>query len=107
VSEQELPATLSVEVGADDTIVVRGDIDIAGGPTLDAVLIQRQSLEPLVLDLTDVSFVDSSGLRCLISASRRSAERSQVVTLRGVGAGVLRLLEITGTTGLFDIEPIT
>ena len=57
-----------------------------------------------VIDLGDVFFIDSSGLRSLLGASRRARTRGATVVLRNVGSEVLRLLEITGTTEHFSIE---
>ena len=54
--------------------------------------------------LRDVFFIDSSGLRSLLGASRRAQARNTVVVLRSVGAQVERLLQITGTTDQFVIE---
>ncbi|MGZ7086230.1 MAG: STAS domain-containing protein, partial [Ilumatobacteraceae bacterium] len=56
------------------------------------------------IDLADVSFIDSSGLRCLLGASRRARDRGTSVVLRHVGNEALRLLQITGTTTQFSIE---
>jgi anti-sigma B factor antagonist len=97
--------SLRVEVESDGTIVVYGDIDIAGGPVLDDALRSREGAEPVAIDLHNVSFIDSSGLRSLLNASRRANDRGCHVELRGVGNEVARLLEITGTTKSFTIEP--
>lgn len=96
--------SLSVEVGDDGVIVVRGDIDMAGGPVLDTVLRPMEGTDPIVIDLTDVSFIDSSGLRSLLDAARRAHSRGTEVVLRSVGPEVGRLLEITGTAEQFRIE---
>jgi anti-anti-sigma factor len=95
--------SLTAEQDAEGVVVVRGDNDVAGGPVLDAVLREREGAEPLVIDLANVSFIDSSGLRSLLSASRRARERASDVTLRNVGPEVLRLLQITGTQHHFVI----
>jgi anti-sigma B factor antagonist len=97
--------SLTIEIGTNRTIIVHGDIDMAGGPSLDAAIIGLETDGPIVIDLSDVSFIDSSGLRSLLSASRRAEQRHSSVTLRNVGAEVTRLFEITGTTELFTIEP--
>ena len=95
---------LSIKTADDGTIVVSGDIDIAGGPILEAVLLRRAADARLVVDLAGVSFMDSCGLRNLLSASRRARRRGSDLVLRNVGAVVWRLLEITGTAGQFALE---
>jgi anti-anti-sigma factor len=94
---------LTVDI-ADGVITVAGEIDIAAGPVLDAALSQRRDDRPLVIDVGGVSFVDSSGLRSLLAASRDAQKRGTFVTLRHVGPEVWRLLEITGTVGQFTVE---
>ena len=101
--------TLRVHIAPDGAIVASGDIDVAGGPILDAAIIEQENgldgSSSIVVDLTDVTFIDSSGLRSLLGASRRAGERSGAVVLRSPSPAVQRLLEITGTTAQFNIEP--
>ena len=96
--------SLNVDDGPGGEIVVHGDIDVAGGPILEAAILAREQDGPIVIDLGDVYFIDSSGLRSLLGASRRARARKADVVLRNVGSEVLRLLEITGTTEHFSIE---
>ena len=95
---------LSVDVDRSGAFVVHGDIDIAGGPTLESYVLRSANGMPIVLDLREVEFIDSSGLRTLLSASRRARQENTVVRLRNVGVAVRRMLEITGTSGQFEIE---
>ena len=96
--------SLTIDNEADGVIVVHGDIDVAGGPILEAAILTREGHGAVVIDLGDVYFIDSSGLRSLLSASRRASDNGATVVLRNVGAEVLRLLQITGTTEHFSIE---
>jgi anti-sigma B factor antagonist len=96
--------SLTVESDPGGAVVVHGDLDVAGGPVLEAALLEREKDGPLVIDLGDVFFIDSSGLRSLLGATRRAHDRNTTVVLRDVGPEVLRLLEITGTTEHFSIE---
>ncbi len=95
---------LTVSIDHEGTIVVRGELDISAGPILDNALRDTANAGALTLDLTDVTFIDSSGLRSLLNASRRANEGGGVAVLRGVGPEVQRLLEITGTCERFLIE---
>lgn len=89
------------------TAVVRvdGDVDLLTSPTLrarvDAELATRPEL--LVLDLTRVDFLASSGLALLVDA-RTAAERDGVrLQLAATGRAVLRPLTATGLAHLFDV----
>jgi anti-anti-sigma factor len=104
VTGMENNDSLTIDFGPDGVVVVHGDIDVAGGPILETAIIEREIHGPVVIDLGDVFFIDSSGLRSLLGASRRARERGSRVVLRDVGPEVLRLLEITGTTDRFSIE---
>jgi anti-sigma B factor antagonist len=100
---------LTAAVTSDGTIVVAGDIDMAGGPLLEEAILAREtdleraSSGDVVLDLENVHFIDSSGLRGLLGASRRAASRRSAVVLRAAGPEIIRLLEITGTLDQFNI----
>ena len=94
--------SLTVDVGPDGILVVHGDIDIAGGPILDRAILEREpTTADVVIDLGDVSFIDSSGLRSLLGAAQRARARDGRVVLRNVRPEITRLLEITATTGQF------
>ena len=104
MTEMENNDSLTIDYAPDGSVVVHGDIDVAGGPILETAILEREARGPVVIDLSDVFFIDSSGLRSLLGASRRAQQRGTAVVLRDVGPEVLRLLEITGTTQQFSIE---
>jgi len=86
-------------------IDVDGDVDMA---TVDHVgLALTDALDsgnPLVVDLVDVTFIDSTGMRAMIEARRRSRELGvPMVCVCPDRAAVWRLLELTGTTGFFEV----
>ena len=83
---------------------IDGDIDMAAGPVLRKAMLEQEEQGDVVLDLSGVSFIDSSGLRTLLDAARRAEEREGTLTLRKAGPEVRRLLEITGTTSKFTME---
>ena len=103
---EEIGKNESIRVVLDDNgvVVAEGDIDLAGGPVLDTAILRVEGPKPVVIDLARVEFIDSSGLRSLLAASRRAEGRGTRVALRSPSAGVVRLLSITGTTDQFDIE---
>jgi anti-sigma B factor antagonist len=103
----------NVRVDAQGYVVVSGDIDVVSAPSIEAALRQVEAqLEgatgqlgaTLVIDVTDVGFIDSSGLRALLSASRRNEQLDRRVVLRSPGIALKRLLDITGTATMFDLD---
>jgi anti-anti-sigma factor len=103
MNDQANDDLLHLAVDERGVLHVTGDIDMASGPLLEAAISERAGTAPLELDLDGVGFIDSSGLRTLLTASRRAAERSSGVVLHHVGPEIARLLEITGTTAQFTI----
>jgi anti-sigma B factor antagonist len=58
-----------------------------------------------LIDLSDVSFMDSTGLGLLAEFYREARRRGVSVTLRLASPALLRLITITGMGSLFEIEP--
>jgi anti-anti-sigma factor len=79
-------------------LVVRGDLDVAVGVdfvnAVDKVLGGDDSPAEVVIELGDVGFIDSSGLRALLQLRHNYGDRVQV---GAISAAVERLLELTGT----------
>ena len=88
------------------TIKVGGELDIATAPALESALgdVFSQGDGPVELDLAEVPFIDSTGLRCLLGARRRSQESGRPLRLRGLQPRVARVLEMTGAASLFDMR---
>ncbi len=102
--------TLSVEIHAEhggDAVVYRlsGSLDVASSPSLRAALIEAadEGKHDIVVDLTRLEFLDSTGLGALIGAHRRALEHGGHVRLI-VGEGMIqRLLTITGLMRVFAV----
>jgi anti-anti-sigma factor len=67
-------------------LVVSGELDLASAEVLAGQLKQLESTEPplLVLDLRELDFMDSTGLRTVIAADNRAKDRgARLVIVRG------------------------
>ena len=98
--EDELKIRASRE-GNTATVVATGEIDLSTVDELrSAVTGAADDVEKLLLDLTDVEFIDSAGLGGLLEL--RSTLRSRSVTLEiSAGEGPVRqAMEITGLSEL-------
>lgn len=63
-----------VDLAGRPALAVRGELDVSGVEELERALAEVESAEPqvLILDLREVTFLDSSGLRSLLAADRRA-----------------------------------
>jgi anti-sigma B factor antagonist len=81
------------------TVVVSGELDLATAPRLSAAVAEHGDAKLLVLDMTTTTFIDSTGVRALLHADRRSlGSGSRLVVVAGDGA-VRKVLELCGLDG--------
>lgn len=85
-------------------ISVEGEVDIASAPLLQDALDQAMAdgEDRIAVDLQPVSFMDSTGLRWLITAQTKLTEAGgELVVIPGSGV-VSRLLQIAGVEESFE-----
>jgi stage II sporulation protein AA (anti-sigma F factor antagonist) len=99
-SEQEtLSISTSVE-GRLATITIAGELDLLGAPSVRDVIDGLGEVAEMEVDLGRLSFIDSSGLNALLSASRRQQEREGTLRVVAASEVVLRLFEVAGVRDL-------
>jgi anti-sigma B factor antagonist len=83
-----------------DRVVVRldGELDMASAPLLQEAIEDAEGKErsTLVLDLQQLRFIDSTGLRTILWARERCQDRAQEFALTPGSQQVQRLLAISG-----------
>jgi anti-anti-sigma factor len=79
-------------------IALGGEIDVATVPTLDRALDMAVAADArqVVVDCAAVTFLDSSGLRSLVRASRSLAACGGVLTCTQLSAPARRAMEVSG-----------
>lgn len=89
-------------------IAPTGELDLATAPDLVAEFeYAMEHLSPrLLVDLTDVSFVDSSGLAALVRARITAEERGGTLALTGPDQAVEALLRLTKLDQFFEIRAL-
>jgi anti-sigma B factor antagonist len=104
--------TLSIDVRTDDDghthlFALHGDLDVATSPALRAALMDAASAEQqnIIVDLSHLAFLDSTGLGALIGANKRAKEGGGEVQLVAQEGQILRLLRITGLLDVFRVYP--
>jgi len=70
------------------------NVDQARKPILAAM--QDQVPRPVVIDLSELEFIDSSGIRLLLEAEAASRADSNRLSFRGVREEVAQVLRVTG-----------
>jgi anti-sigma B factor antagonist len=87
-------------------VAVSGEIHVSTAPEFSGVLSAtiEAGHRALVLDLTDVVFIDSTGLSVLLNALRRVTRAGGRMALVCTNPTVLRLFEITRLDSTFDIH---
>jgi anti-sigma B factor antagonist len=92
----------TTRIGSHDVIVAAGEIDLASAPRVESAIEQFAGQE-VVLDLRGVEFMDSAGLKVLLSQRSRLEDSGGALRLvLGEGA-VMRLLELTNVSNAFLI----
>lgn len=84
-----------------------GEIDIASVDTLEQELsrLVEEGTTRLAVELSPVTFMDSTGLRALISSHHELEERGGEIALVVGDGPVRRLLEVSGLMGSLPIYP--
>ena len=88
-------------------VAVSGEVDVATAPAVRDCLDQviERDAGVVVVDLTGVTFIDSTGLGVLIGARKRCADEGRDVRVVVAEPRILKVFEITGLTELFTIRP--
>jgi len=86
-------------------ITVSGEVDLASSPELDTAIIAaiESGASSVAIDLTDVSFMDSSGLGVIVRGLKRCREADKDLDLVITNE---RVLKVFGITGLDQVIPI-
>ena len=71
--------------------------------SLDAVT--GVSTGAVVLDMSGVSFIDSTGLRVLVAFQQRLSAQRRLLTLGDVSVRTRRLIDLSGLSSVFAIDP--
>lgn len=86
------------------TLALTGEVDLASAQIVEDELRRAEESENLiVLDLKQVSFMDSTGLRTVIAADKRLRERGASLRIVHIPRQVHRLFDLVGISRHLDI----
>jgi anti-anti-sigma factor len=96
--------------GDDDALrlVVSGEIDLANADQIENQLLSRipNLVSSVVVDLAEVTFIDSSGVRMLFSLVQRlDATRTALIVIAPHGSVARRVLDLCGMDKVAIVQP--
>ena len=87
-------------------VVIRGELDLATAPDLEAALKEHLDRgQDVVVDLRELAFMDSTGLRALVAAHARveGTEQRFLIVRPLPGASIERILAVAGVERVLDL----
>jgi anti-sigma B factor antagonist len=91
----------TASVGGVERVSLEGELDRATAGELELALLSADG-RPVVLDLTDCEFIDSSGIALIVDHWQRKKGRLILAGARSQTARVLQITGIDATIGVFE-----
>ncbi len=93
--------------GRADVVAVRGELDMATAITLAGSLneVLTDNDGPVIVDLSGLRFMDSTGMSVLLNAHRRLARQGRSLTLACPEGPVLRVFQLTNMVDTLRVRP--
>ena len=87
-------------------LVLAGEIDFSVTPAARERLLQltEKYTGDLVLDMADLTYIDSSGLALLLEARKHLQEHGRTVRIRSIAPQVRKLLQLTQLGEMFGLS---
>jgi anti-sigma B factor antagonist len=83
---------------------VRGEIDVVSRERFEAAMAEALDAGgPMVIDMREVTFCDSTGLNALVAANKRAIEEGTAIALVAVPPRVRRVFRITAVDEFIPI----
>ncbi len=94
-------------VGEYPVLAVRGEVDVYSALALADGLntLIQSGTKAVIVDLTEVGFLDSTGLGVLVTARTAAADAGQTLPIACDHERILKLFKITGLDAVFEIHP--
>ena len=90
--------------GSELTIRMEGRLDTTTSPVLESEMKSSlDGVEKLVLDLKDLQYISSAGLRVLLSA-QKTMNRQGSMVVRNASADIKEIFDVTGFSDILTIE---
>lgn len=67
---------------------------------MDYVLLNARGQAEVILDLSELEFIDSTGVRSLVTLKQELGDQGQTLVLRGIRQDIIDILDILGVLEL-------
>jgi anti-sigma B factor antagonist len=92
--------------GGGIAISAKGDVDLDSSPKLRAIIVEsiESKLTPIVVNLTEVTYIDSSGVATLVEGFQLCNKYQGKFRLAGISERVAEVLHLARLDQVFDIR---
>jgi anti-sigma B factor antagonist len=91
-------AVRTEQEGRTTVMTLGGELDLVSAPRLRNAItsLRGESIDEVIVDLSDLTYIDSVGIGLLVASRRRLDAEGRAFSVRNPAPQVRRLLEITG-----------
>ncbi|HYH57669.1 MAG TPA: STAS domain-containing protein [Thermoleophilaceae bacterium] len=86
------------------SLKLRGEFDLAGRPLADEALAGMNGTKKIVLDLSELVFIDSMGIQFVVTAYESAKREGRELTIIRGGTQVDRVFELVGLGDVLPFE---
>ncbi len=85
---------------------ITGEVDLYTSPELRKAIMKAvtQSSGGVILDLTEVAYMDSSGVATLVEGLKANSDKKLAFSLRHPSQSVMKVLQLSRLDSVFQIE---
>lgn len=94
--------------GSNSVVYVTGEIDLYSSPKLREAILDlfgKRQQDKVVVNLSDVPYIDSSGIASLVEGLQAAKAKQARFILVGLNDGPRHVLELTKLLNVFEIAP--
>ncbi len=96
--------TINKETNGNEMVIsLEGRLDTTTAPQLDEEIKKLDGVDKLVIDLKQLEYISSAGLRILLSAQKVMNKRGDMV-IRNVSDVIREIFDVTGFVDILTIE---
>ena len=97
--------TIEIKRNAEEIVFqIAGRLDTTTAPALDKSILENiNGMKSLILDLKELEYISSAGLRVLLSAQKKM-QKNNVMKVINVSDEIMDIFEMTGFVDILTIE---